>query len=161
MKTLVLGLGNELYGDDGVGIQVVRRLKEEAAEKPATAAGGEEIALEECSLSGLALLDVIVGYDRLVIVDTIKRPSPATGTIHLLGEKDIRSLPGPSPHYVSIPQAIEIGRRLGLHVPSEIQVVAVEARNMSTLGEGLSPEMQERLPAIVRKVKSVLGARGS
>lgn len=156
MKTLLLGLGNELYGDDGIGIQVVRRLKEEAAENTRTAAALRDTDLEECCLSGLALLDVIVGYDRLVIVDTIKRPSPVPGRIHLLGEKDVRSLPGPSPHYVSIPQAIEIGRRLGLHVPSEIQIVAVEAKNMNTLGEGLSQEMREKLPAIVRRLKSVL-----
>jgi hypothetical protein len=73
-----------------------------------------------------------------------------------VGEKDVRSLPGPSPHYVSIPQAIEIGRRLGLHVPSEIRIVAVEAKNIYSLGESLSREMRERLPAIVRRVKSVL-----
>ena len=158
MKTLLLGLGNELYGDDGIGIQVVRRLKEEAAGKTRTAAALRDTDLEECCLSGLALLDVIVGYDQLVIVDTIKRPAPVPGRIHLLGEKDLRSFPGPSPHYVSIPQAIEIGRRLGLHVPSVIRIVAVEAKNMYTLGESLSQEMQERLPAIIRKVKSVLRA---
>jgi hydrogenase maturation protease len=156
VKTLLLGLGNELYGDDGIGIQVVRRLKEEAAQKTRTAAALRDTDLEECCLSGLALLDVIVGYDRLVIVDTIKRLSPVPGRIHLLDEKDVRSLPGPSPHYVSIPQAIEIGRQLGLHVPSEIRIVAVEAKNMYSLGESLSREMQERLPAIVRRVKSVL-----
>jgi hydrogenase maturation protease len=156
VKTLLLGLGNELYGDDGIGIRVVRRLKDEAARKTRTAGALRDTDLEECSLSGLALLDVIVGYDRLVIVDTIKRPFPVPGRIHLLGEKDVRSLPGPSPHYVSIPQAIEIGRKLGLRVPTEIQIVAVEAKNMYTLGEDLSQEMRERLPAIIRKVKSVL-----
>jgi len=156
VKTLLLGLGNELYGDDGIGIQVVRCLKEEAAQKTRTAAALRDTDLEECCLSGLALLDVIVGYDRLVIVDTIKRPAPVPGRVHLLEEKDVRSLPGPSPHYVSIPQAIEIGRRLGLHVPSVVRIIAVEAKNMYTLGESLSQEMQERLPDIVRKVKSVL-----
>jgi hydrogenase maturation protease len=156
VKTLLLGLGNDLYGDDGVGIQVVRRLKEEAAAKARVAAALRDTHLEECCLSGLALLEVIVGYDRLVIVDTIKRPSPVPGRVHLLGEKDIRSLPGPSPHYVSIPQAIEIGRRLGLHVPSHIRVVAVEARNMYTMGEDLSPEMRGKLPAIIRQVKRIL-----
>jgi hydrogenase maturation protease len=156
VKTLLLGLGNDLYGDDGVGVQVVRRLKEEAAAKTRTAAALRHTHLEECCLSGLALLDVIVGYDRLVIVDTIKRPSPVPGRVHLLSEKDVRSLPGPSPHYVSVPQAIEIGRRLGLHVPSEIRIVAVEAKDLYTMGEDLSPEMRNRLPAIIRKVKRVL-----
>ncbi len=154
MKTLVLGLGNELYGDDGVGIQVIRLLREESKKRPAGAF--RNIDLEECSLSGLALLDVIVGYDRLILVDTIKRDSPRPGKILVLGETDIRAMPGPSPHYVSVPQTIEIGRGLGLPVPSSIQVVAVEAKNIYSLGEGLSEEMKEQLPAIAEKVKEVL-----
>lgn len=154
MKTLVLGLGNELYGDDGIGIQVIRLLREEAKKMPAR--GFQNVDLEECSLSGLALLDVIVGYDRLVLIDTVKLKAPRPGRIQVLGETDIRALPGPSPHYVSVPQTIEIGRSLGLHMPSLIQVVAVEAKNIHSLGEGLSEEMKENLPAIAEKVKEVL-----
>lgn len=150
MKTLLLGLGNELYGDDGVGLHVARRLKEEAARA--------EVEIEESSVSGLALLDVVVGYDRLIIIDTIKRAAPVPGKVHILGEPDIRAIPGPSPHYVSIPQMLEIGRRAGLHVPSRIQVVAVEAKDVYRLGEGLSAEIQETLPVIIQKVKDLLRA---
>lgn len=154
MKTLVLGLGNELYGDDGVGIYAVRWLKEEA--KSERGRGFENVEFEECSLSGLALLDVIVGYDRLVLIDTIKRESPVSGKIHVLREKDLRAVPGPSPHYVSVPQTIEMGRSLGLPMPSWIRVIAIEAKNMSTLGEGLSAEMKKSLPLIIEKVKAVI-----
>lgn len=154
MKTLVLGLGNELYGDDGIGIQVIRLLGEEAKKTPVR--DFQDVDLEECSLSGLALLDVIVGYDRLVLIDTVKREAPRPGRIQVLGETDIRAVPGPSPHYVSVPQTIEIGRSLGLHMPSLIQVVAVEAKNIHSLGEGLSEEMKEQLPAIAEKIKEVL-----
>ncbi len=143
MRTLVLGLGNDLYGDDGVGVEVVRRLREKAA-------------VEECSLSGLALLDVITGCDRLLLVDTIKRPRPRTGKISILRGEDLRAIPGPSPHYVSVPQMIEIGRRVGLRVPSEIIVVAVETKNMHRLGEGLSEDMRRSLPAIETCVRNVL-----
>lgn len=154
MKTLLLGLGNELYGDDGVGIHVVRMLKQEKRTQPSK--GFEDVEMEECSLSGLALLDVIVGYDRLILVDTIKRETPVSGRIHLLTEEDVRAIPGPSPHYVSVPQMIELGRRLGLCVPDKIQIIAVEAKNMHYLGEGLSAEMREKLPAIILKVRDVL-----
>lgn len=156
MKTLLLGLGNELYGDDGIGIHIIRRLREEAEKEEGTAALLQGVHLEECSLSGLSLLDVIAGYDRLIIVDTIKRRSPVPGRVHLLEERDIRSLPGPSPHYVSIPQAVEIGRRIGLHMPAQVRIVAVEAKNMYNLGEGLSPKMEASMPAILRSVKSLL-----
>jgi hydrogenase maturation protease len=156
VKTLLLGLGNELYGDDGVGLQVVRRLRAETEAGAGTSRVTDDVDMEECSLSGLALLEVIAGYDRLVIVDTIKKEKPVPGRIHVLGEKDMRAIPGPSPHYVSIPQAIEIGRRIGLRMPRRLCIVAVEAKDIYRMGEGLTAEMKSRLPAIIRKVKAVL-----
>jgi len=145
-----------------VGVEAVRRLREEAAGAEGASPSAEPFCdpentvFEECSLSGLALLDVITGYDRLVIVDTIKRPEPRTGRVSLLREEDLRAVPGPSPHYVSVPQMIEIGRRVGLHVPSTIIVVAVEAKNMHRLGEGLTEEMKRSLPHIMACLKDAL-----
>jgi hydrogenase maturation protease len=156
MKTLLLGLGNELYGDDAVGIHVIRRLKKDLEEGRIDARLLKGVELEECSLSGLALLEVIVGYDILVIIDTIKKPQPVTGKIHLMDGKNLRHIPGPSPHYISIPQAIEIGEKLELEVPFRIIIIAVEAKNMYNLGEGLTEEMTKVIPAIVGQVKQVL-----
>jgi len=156
MKTLVLGLGNELYGDDGVGIHVVRELRKEFESAKKRRRKPNNIYFEECSLSGLALLEVIVGYDTLLIVDTVKKANPSTGKIHLLKEKDLRYIPGPSPHYISVPQTLEIGRKLRLKVPSKVKVVAVEAKNMYNLGEGLTAEMKKAVPVIAEKVKRVL-----
>jgi hydrogenase maturation protease len=156
VKTLLLGLGNELYGDDGVGICVVRKLKEEVRKKKKLAAQMLDVEIEECSLSGLALLDVIIGYDRLVLVDTIKRKAPSPGRIHLLEETEIRAIPGPSPHYVSVPQTIALGKKLGLYMPSRIQIVGIEAKNIYRLGERLSQEMKAKLPSIIQKVKNIL-----
>lgn len=156
MKTLVFGSGNELYGDDGVDIHVVRRLRHELEEIKDKEKWLENIEFEECSLLGLAILDVIVGYDTLIIVDTIKKSNPATGKIHLLEEKDLRHIPGPSPHYVSIPQTLEIGKKLGLKVPSKIKIIAVEAKNMYNLGEGLTEKMIKAIPAIMQRVREVL-----
>ena len=55
------------------------------------------------------------------------------GKIHLLGGEELRHIPGPSPHYVSIPQTLEIGKKIGLKVPSRIKIIAVEAKNMYNL----------------------------
>jgi hydrogenase maturation protease len=156
MRTLLLGLGNDLYGDDGVGIYAVRKMREDAQKRGAQTCQQEDVEMEVCPLSGLALLDVIIGYDRLILVDTIKRKDPKPGRIHLLEGNELRAIPGPSPHYVSVPQAIALGRKLGLHVPSRIQVVAVEAKAGYSLGEGLSAEMKRKLPAIIRKVRHIL-----
>lgn len=156
MKTLVFGSGNELYGDDGVGIRVVIKLKHDLEEIKDKEKWLENVEFEECSLSGLAILDVIVGYDTLIIVDTIKKSNPITGKIHLLEEKDLRHIPGPSLYYISIPQTLEIGKKLGLKVPSKIKIIAVEAKNMYNLGEGLTENMIKAIPSIMQKVREVL-----
>jgi len=156
MKTLVLGLGNELYGDDGVGIHVVRKLKQELKKRKENLSDLRDADFEECPLSGIALLDIIVGYETLIIVDTIKKQNPVSGRIHLIEGKSLRSIPGPSPHYVSLPQTLEIGKKLGLKVPSKVKIIAVEAKNIYDLGEGLSEEMIKSIPKINQKIKELL-----
>jgi hydrogenase maturation protease len=156
MKTLILGLGNDLFGDDGVGLHVIRRLEELRSQGYGTEFDRPGVEFLECSLTGLKLLDVIEGYDRVILIDTIKRSHPETGKITLLREKDLRHIPGPSPHYVSIPQALEIGRHSGIQVPERIDVIAVEAKNLYTMGEGLTPEMSGAIPAIIEHIRRLL-----
>jgi len=156
VKTLILGLGNDLYGDDGVGIHIIQLLQQDAVcrEEFTDCLTGTELLAS--SLTGLALLDVIIGYERLIIVDTIKRAQPQTGRIHVLDANELRHIPGPSPHYVSIPQTITMGRELGLKVPDRIQVIGVEAKNLYRLGEGLTEGMRRAIPDILHSLKRVL-----
>jgi hydrogenase maturation protease len=156
MKTLILGLGNDLYGDDGIGLHIIEYLRLKPDFFEAVPAEKNQIALHPCSLTGLAILDEITGYDNLVIIDTIKRENPVTGRVTVMEEEDIRHIPGPSPHYVSLPQMIEIGRRLGLKVPETIKIIAVEAKNMYNMGEGLTPEMKNAIPDILSRLRSIL-----
>jgi len=156
MKTLVLGLGNDLYGDDGVGLQAVRLLRDEWAGGAMSGDPSSSVEFIECPLSGAALLDVIQGYDALVVIDTIIKAEPMTGRIRILDAADIRGFPGPSPHYISVPQVLAIGRELGLDMPGAVRVIAVEAKDIFRLGEGLSEDMQAKLPEITRAAKTVL-----
>ena len=156
MKILVLGMGNDIYGDDGVGLHAVRLLKDEWADEAIPGESSSSVEFVECVLSGAALLDVIHGYDALVVIDTIMKAEPVTGRIRILDVADIRDLPGPSPHYVSVPQVLAIGRELGLKMPKTVRIIAVEAKDLFSLGEGLSKEMCTRLPDILGAAKDVL-----
>jgi hydrogenase maturation protease len=155
-KILVLGLGNDLYGDDGIGLHAVRKIRKELEAEKGNNPGAAEVHCAESLLTGIALLDVIAGYDAIVIVDVIKQQAPVTGRIHLLEGTSLRDIPGPSPHYVSVPQMMRIGRDLGLKVPNLVKVIAVEAKNIYHLGEGLSEDMAGCLPDIIQKIKDVL-----
>jgi hydrogenase maturation protease len=109
-----------------------------------------------CALSGLALLDVIAGYDALVIVDTILRPDPVIGRTRIMEIPDVRDVPGPSPHYISVPQTLALGRGLNLKMPETVKIIAVEAQNLHRLGEGLSDAMRRRPPDIIAATNAVL-----
>jgi hydrogenase maturation protease len=156
MKTLILGLGNDLFGDDGIGIHVVRLLEQQRERGEETSGCLQGIELLECSLTGLKLLDVLEGFDRVILIDTIKRDRPVTGRITYLRGEDLRHIPGPSPHYVSIPQALAIGRHAGMHVPDRIDVIAVEAKDLYRMGEGLTQEMTDAIPEIIATLKGLL-----
>jgi hydrogenase maturation protease len=72
MKTLVLGIGNLLFSDDGVGLHIIEKLREEDL----------GVDLKEAS-SGLDILDAVKGYDRVILVDAI-RSGGEPGTIYEL-----------------------------------------------------------------------------
>ena len=64
MKTLVLGLGNPILSDDGVGLRVARAVESQLSQ--------QEITVMETSMGGLSLLDLLTGYDRAIIIDAIQ-----------------------------------------------------------------------------------------
>jgi hydrogenase maturation protease len=156
MKILVLGLGNDLYGDDGIGPFAVRRLREEWLAGGSSLEPSVAVDFVECPLSGAGLLEVVRGYDALLIIDTILKSRPETGRIHLLDAADVRDVPAPSPHYISVPQTLALGRLCGLTMPETVRVVAVEAADLFEVGPGLSPAMRARLQDILAAARGAL-----
>jgi hydrogenase maturation protease len=128
MKTIVLGLGNTLLRDDGVGIYTVRAL---AQRLPA------DVDVVEAELAGINLLELLNGYDRAFIVDAITLVGERPGTVFRISPDDLRITPRLSSlHDVDLVTAIELGKRLGLTMPAEVVVYAVQAEDVLTLEEG-------------------------
>ncbi len=134
MKTLVLGLGNPILSDDGVGIYVVR-----AVALQATTA---DVDFQEANVGGLRLLEAITGYDRLILVDAIQTPDGTPGQIYTLSPHDLRtSLHAGSTHDLSFRGALAWGRAMGLALPADdaITIIAIEVADVLTFGETLTP----------------------
>jgi hydrogenase maturation protease len=144
MKTLVLGLGNELLSDDGLGLLAVRKLKDENKLKA---------DLIECSLSGMALLDIFIGYDRAIVVDAVKTGRGAPGTIYELNPEDLGPVFAPSPHYAGLPELLATAAQLGLDFPGEIKIFAMEVDDPYTIGGGLTEPVKEVLGELADKIK--------
>ena len=145
MKTLLLGLGNPILKDDSVGLKVVRELGEKVPKK--------DIDIEEASLANIDLLESIGTYDRLIIVDSIKTGEGSPGELYQLSLDDLRStLHLSSPHDINLATALELGKRLGMHVPSEIRIYAIEIEDNQTFSETCTPSVERAIPRIVEEI---------
>lgn len=156
MKTLVLGLGNPILTDDGVGVYVVRAV--------AARWSGEGVEFQEACVGGLRLLEVIAGYERLILVDAIQTPDGAPGQVYRLAVDDPRaSLHAGSTHDLSFRGALAWGRRMGMALPTDdaITIIAVEAEDVLTFGEALTPAVAVAVPCAVEVVLSELAALAS
>jgi hydrogenase maturation protease len=149
MKTLLLGMGNPILSDDGVGI----RLAQELARRLAPAAG---LAVEEqCTVGGLNLLDLVAGFDRLIVLDSIKTRDGKAGDWYRFDGSALRETMNLSNvHDANFATAMELGRRMGMRVPDEtdIHVFAVEVMENLTFCERLSAELEEALPELVEEM---------
>ena len=149
VKVLVLGVGNPILSDDGVGIHVARELKKR--EMPG-------VDVEELAASGLELLDVVRGYDKVVIIDAIQTTKGKPGELYILEEKDFeKSIHGSSPHGINIATALALGRKLVPNeMPKEVVFFAVEAEDLVNVSEKLTPKVAKALPGIVEQVRKEL-----
>jgi hydrogenase maturation protease len=150
-KTLVLGLGNPILTDDGVGIYVARAVAERGQQ--------EGVSFAEASVGGLRLLDVIGGYERIIIVDAILTRDGEVGHIHRLFPNDLRaSLHVGSTHDLSLPGALALGRGMGMVLPEDenLVILAVEVDDVLTFGETCTPAVAAAIPRAVEAVLAEL-----
>lgn len=145
VKTLVVGVGNPILSDDGVGIHAARMLR--ALRLP-------DVSVEELPASGLELLDMVLDYDRVVIIDAIQTRDGVPGEHHILAEEDFeRAVHGSSPHGINIATALAMGRKVVPdRMPKEVIYVAIEAADLVNVREELTAAVSARLPAIVEMI---------
>jgi len=149
VKVLVLGVGNPILSDDGVGIHVARELMKRKL---------PGIDVEELAASGLELLDVVRGYDKVIIIDAIQTTKGKPGELHILEEKDFeKSIHGSSPHGINIATALALGRKLvPKEMPKEVVFFAIEAEDLVNVNERLTPKVAKALPRIVERIEKEL-----
>jgi hydrogenase maturation protease len=145
MKTLVLGLGNSILCDDGVGIRV--------AHEVANQLNNPQVTVVETSAAGLSLLDSIVGYDKVIIIDAIQTEKGEAGQIYRMGTADFSFTKHfSSPHQINLATALELGKMLNLAMPREITVFAVEAEDITSFSEKCTPEVERAIPEVMKMV---------
>ncbi len=147
---LVVGLGNPLLGDDGVGWVIVDELERRLAVR----GGSPGVEIDRLSLGGLRLMERLLGYARVVIVDAFSGGGDPPGHVRL---QPLSAVPDASAghlgsaHDASLSTALAAARALGATVPEEVLVLTVGARSVMTFTEELTPEVAEAVgPAVER-----------
>jgi hydrogenase maturation protease len=152
LKTLVLGMGNTILCDDGVGIYVVQ----DAARRYQR----DDVDFMDASVGGMRLLDVIAGYDRVIMVDAIRTADGSPGDVRRLHPGDLPTLHSGSTHDLSLTGALALGRGMGMKLPADedFVIIAVEVEEVWTFGEECTLAVAEAIPRAVEAVLAELEA---
>jgi hydrogenase maturation protease len=143
MKTIILGFGNPILSDDAVGIRIAQELEEEFP----------DLTVVATSEAGLSLLEQVTGYDRLVIIDSIKTEGGKAGELYKLTLEDLKPKTDfSSSHGLDIATAFKLGEKLGYSLPGQVSIYAVEVKDNTTFGEKFTPEVAQSIPFIIRQI---------
>lgn len=150
-KTLIVGLGNPILGDDGIGWRVAEAVK---ASLPT--------AEVDClALGGLSLMERLIGYQKAIIVDAIQTQDGQIGQVYTLPLEALPDLSAghtTAAHDTSLQAALSLGQAMGAQLPDEVMIVAIEANRVYDFGEELSPAVEASIPAAMQAVLNLMNS---
>jgi hydrogenase maturation protease len=159
MKTLLLGMGNPILSDDAVGVRLAADLGRALEARP------DLEVVEDCGVGGLNLLEVLSGYERAIVLDSVRTEGGTPGAWYRFDGRALRhTIHLTNIHDANFATVLELGRRLDLPLPepSEVHVFAVEVEDTVTFSERMTPALEAAFPscaaAIRREVEALLGA---
>jgi hydrogenase maturation protease len=150
-RMLVVGLGNPILGDDGVGWKVAEELR-------INLAPNSPVDVECLSLGGISLMEHLIGYERAILVDAFALDGPI-GSILVFKLSELPNYSAfhtTSAHDTSLQNAIKLGRSMGAQLPEEITVIGIATRKIYDFSEELSPPVAQAVPQAVRIVQDWL-----
>ena len=153
LRTLVIGMGNPILCDDAVGIRLARDLQSDLARIP------EVDLITDCSVGGLNLIDLVAGYDRLVVFDSIKTPGGCPGKwLAMTGATFTETMNLTNVHDANFTTALELGRQMGMHLPppNQVHIFAVEILDNRTFSETMTPELESAYADCRAEIRQVL-----
>jgi hydrogenase maturation protease len=157
MKILLLGMGNPILADDAIGVRLAKDFKARFDRLPRIPSVS---VIEECSVGGMNLLDVVADWDRLLVLDSIKTPEGIPGTWYYFTAESLRETMNlNNVHDANFATALELGRRLGHKIPpeNEIHIFAVEVQDNTTFAEAMTPLLETAYPLVSEEIfKEVL-----
>jgi hydrogenase maturation protease len=148
-STVVIGVGNLLFTDEGIGVHVVRRLEREGA-------GRENAEFIEAGTGGMKLVHLLAGRRKAVLVDCAFM-GEAPGTLRRFTPEEARSvkrLPGFSAHEGDLLAVLDVCRRMG-DCPAQVVILGIEPETVqpgTDLSACLAARIEEYAAAVLREI---------
>jgi hydrogenase maturation protease len=141
-RLTIIGLGNEMLSDDGLGIRVVRDLKNRLNDR--------SVAFEELSVGGLQLFDYLIGTEECIIVDAVMTGSQPAGTLlRFIQTADNEPVALTSSHQIDLGQILGLARFMGASLPKRLTVYGIEADDITTFRESCTEQVSQAIPKLV------------
>lgn len=161
MKTLIIGLGNPILGDDGVGWVVADKVQAELNNPQSTIKNPQLVEVDCASLGGLSLMERLTGAERVILVDAIFTGKQPVGTVSrfLLDElPDLSAGHSASAHDTSLRNALQVGRDMQVPLPDDknVIIVTIEAEAVYDFSQELSPAVAAAVPLALQQVLDLL-----
>jgi hydrogenase maturation protease len=156
MKTIIIGLGNPILGDDSVGWRVAELIRQQI-EAPATP--NPDLEIDCLALGGISLMERMVGYDRAILIDAITTGQKPVGSVFHFPIEALPNLTADhmtAVHDASLPTALQLGRTMGAHLPDTIDIVGIETISNYDFSEELSPPVAQAIPQAVNQVLELM-----
>ena len=148
-KTLILGLGNDILTDDGIGPRLVRDL--------AQMIDDPNIQFDTACCGGLEIVEYIKGFEKVVFIDAIRSRDGKPGDVYYFIPSDFRETKHLSNlHDVNFLIALNLGNTLNMNLPSDLHIIAVEIIEDMEFSEELTMPLKEKYPGILEKVLVLL-----
>lgn len=145
MKALVLGLGNEILTDDGIGPRLVHDLAKTIVMS--------NVGFTTACVGGLEIMEQIEGYEKVVFIDAIHTSEGEPGDVFHFLASDFRETSNLSNlHDINFLTALELGRSLNIRVPSDLHIIAVKIIEDLEFSEEFTPALKEKYPIILQNV---------
>lgn len=148
-KTLILGVGNLLLSDDGIGVRVIQKLQEEHTLP-------EDVQAVDGGTCGLDLLQFLEGVETLIVVDAANIGQPP-GTIQRLEGDQVPAFLAQkvSPHEINLPELLFSAKLIGIY-PRRVVVYGIQIQSLETSLD-LTPPVAARLDELVGMVLAEIG----
>lgn len=148
--TRIIGLGNTILSDDGVGVYAARELERRCAGRPG-------VDVVESEVAGFDLIELMEGHARIILIDAISFDDLSPGSVVRIDPSDLRtSLRIRSVHEIDLPTALGLGRQLGLAMPEEIVIFGIQVEDPWTLGERLNERVERGMHQAIEQVMALL-----